>query len=94
MLLTLMPLAACKPAPLRGGGGPCQSLSDCKPGLVCGSSGRCTRSLADLARQTDAPPFTMFDAAGEAGDAAAGDAGTARDAGSVTKPDAGVADGG
>lgn len=78
--------AACNPPPLEGKGGPCHSLTDCKPGLVC-DEGKCTADLSRLAADTEDPPFLMLidagrDAAPPASDAAI-DAGTPGDAGAT-----------
>jgi hypothetical protein len=41
-------LVACDPPPLVGRGGECNSLSDCKPGLVC-IEDRCTDEIDEIA---------------------------------------------
>ena len=41
-------LAGCDPPPLVGRGGECNSLSDCKPGLVCIEE-RCTDEIDEIA---------------------------------------------
>jgi hypothetical protein len=41
-------LAGCDPPALVGRGGECNSLSDCKPGLVCIEE-RCTDEIGEIA---------------------------------------------
>ena len=56
-------LASCDPPPLVGRGGECNSLSDCKPGLVCIEE-RCTDEIAEIAGEV---PVYAEDAGGDGG---------------------------
>jgi hypothetical protein len=58
-LLTLGTLlASCDPPPLAGRGGECNSLSDCKPGLVC-IEDKCSDDLSGIAGEV--PVFAAAD---------------------------------
>lgn len=52
-------LASCDPPPLAGRGGECNSLSDCKPGLVC-IEDKCSDDLSSIAGEV--PEFAAPDA--------------------------------
>jgi hypothetical protein len=75
LVLWLVLGAACSAPPLKGKGGVCHSLSDCKSGLAC-IDGKCSTDLTSIAGEV--PDYGAVDAG--LADAGAADAGV-RDAG-------------